>query len=266
MKSYNTAYYLLAVLLIMGAFASMAQNDYGMTILSGVSLVFAILFLIQFIRQLRSSIKNDQSDPLEFLVLFFLASVFFLRTFQLFIPFMEGIFGAAGIFLALIYLRKTTRNFYHLRSKNKTLSILVLISYLSVVLFSVAMVMLVTAPRSARWVGACAICMALFFLVTALFRTPFIIEGKKSTVISTIVLYKDRYILLLSLFLIFSLYIGLTGAGVLPRLYSDNYPQPYYHLINQAESGKEKPVDGQYKYEVFKKMYDEFENKNLKIK
>ena len=35
MKSYNSIYYLLAVMLILGGFASMAQNDYGMLILSG---------------------------------------------------------------------------------------------------------------------------------------------------------------------------------------------------------------------------------------
>ncbi len=42
MKSYNTLYYLLTVLLIMGAFASMAQNSYGMQIISVVCIAFGL--------------------------------------------------------------------------------------------------------------------------------------------------------------------------------------------------------------------------------
>jgi hypothetical protein len=262
MKSYNTAYYLLTVLLITGAFASMAQNEYGMTILSGVSIAFALLFLIQLIGHIRSPVQTNRSDQFEFLILFLLASIFFFRTLQIFVPFIEGIFGAAGIFLALIYLIKTIQNFDRLRS-NSTLSILVLISYLSIVLFCIAMVMIKPAPQLARWIGGAAILCTVIFLVAAFFRTSFVVAGEKTNIISAIGFNRDRFYLLLSLLIIFCLYIGLTGDGILPGLYSDNYPQSYYRLINQAESGKEKPVNGQYKYQAFKKMYDDYVNKNL---
>jgi hypothetical protein len=76
--------------------------------------------------------------------------------------------------------------------------------------------------------------------------------------------FRDRFYLLLTLFILFTLYVGLTGAGVLPRLYSDNYPQAYYKLVNEAETGKEKPTDGRYRYENFKTAYDQFVEKNMK--
>ena len=53
MKSYNTIFYLLFVLLIMGAFASMAQNNYGMKILAGVAVAFGIVFLIRFLESFK---------------------------------------------------------------------------------------------------------------------------------------------------------------------------------------------------------------------
>src|SRR5713226_610807 len=104
MKSYNTVYYLLTVLLIMGGFASMAQNSYGMPIISAVCLAFALIFLIQFFRELRLKEINRTEQAIEFFVLFILAFIFTLRTLQIYFPFIEWIFVAAAVVLALNYL------------------------------------------------------------------------------------------------------------------------------------------------------------------
>jgi hypothetical protein len=45
-------------------------------------------------------------------------------------------------------------------------------------------------------------------------------------------------------------------------MYTDEYPQAYFELVKQAESGKEKPVNGKYKHEEFKDMYDRFVSRN----
>jgi len=34
--------------------------------------------------------------------------------------------------------------------------------------------------------------------------------------------------------------------------------------VNNAETGKEKPVSGEFKYQEFKKSYDQFVDRNLK--
>ena len=46
MKNYYTIYYLLVMLLILGAFASMAQNGYGIAIIGGVALTFGLIFFM----------------------------------------------------------------------------------------------------------------------------------------------------------------------------------------------------------------------------
>ncbi|MBA2746636.1 MAG: hypothetical protein H0U44_10455, partial [Flavisolibacter sp.] len=58
MKKFNTIYYLLFILLVMGAFASMAQNSYGLKIMGGVAFVFALVFLLEFISVLRTKDKR----------------------------------------------------------------------------------------------------------------------------------------------------------------------------------------------------------------
>jgi hypothetical protein len=98
----------------------------------------------------------------------------------------------------------------------------------------------------------------------SLFNGNFLVVGEKTTAVKTISGFRDRYFLLISLFILFAIYVGFTGSGVLPKLYSDKYPQAYYQLVNRAESGKEKPVDGRFEYETFRKNYEQLLEKNLR--
>ena len=104
MKSYNTIYYLLTVMLILGGFASMAQNDYGMLILSGVSIAFALIFLVQLIRTFSSGMVTDPSLRLEFFALFLLADLFALRIFSTLHSFLEWFFAGAATCTGLSFI------------------------------------------------------------------------------------------------------------------------------------------------------------------
>ena len=53
----NLYYFLLFILLIMGTFASMAQNNYGMKIIGGVAFAFALIFIVEFISVIRKNGK-----------------------------------------------------------------------------------------------------------------------------------------------------------------------------------------------------------------
>ena len=264
MKSYNTVYYLLSVLLIMGGFASMAQNSYGMPIISAVCMAFGLIFLIQFIQALRANEPNRTEQAVEFFVLFILACIFTLRTLQIYFPFIEWIFVTAAVILALNYLTRLRHWFRQINQKNKALARLILIAYLGIVLFCIAMVEITFKPRIARWTGGLAIVLVFIFLLSGLFKRNFMLEGESKSAFSILAGFKDRLYLLLSLFIIFSLYFGLSGAGILPKLYSDKFPQAYFELVNKAETGKEEPVNGKFKYQEFKKNYDQFVERNMK--
>jgi hypothetical protein len=265
MKSYNTVYYLLTVLLIMGGFASMAQNSYGMPIISAVCMAFGLIFLIQFIQELGMKESNRTEQAIEFFVLFILAFIFTLRTLQIYFPFIEWMFVAAAAVLALIYLTRLRHWFRQINLKNKTLARLILIAYLSIVLFCIAMVEVTFKPRIARWTGSVALMLVFVFLISGLVRSQFLIEGESHSAFSMIAGFKDRVYLLLSLFIIFSLYFGLSASGILPKLYSNKFPQAYFELVNNAETGKEKPAKGGvFKYQEFKKSYDQFVDRNMK--
>ena len=171
MKSYNTVYYLLTVLLIMGGFASMAQNSYGMPIISAVCMAFGLVFFIQFIQALRANEPNRAEQAIEFFALFVLAFIFTLRTLQIYFPFIEWIFVAAAAVLALNYFTRLRHWFRLINQKNKMLAGLVLIAYLSVLLFCIAMVEITLKPRIARWTGGLALLLVFVFLLPGSVQT-----------------------------------------------------------------------------------------------
>gem|GEM_PF-6082583 len=65
-------------------------------------------------------------------------------------------------------------------------------------------------------------------------------------------------IILMTGFLLISIYSGLHLVGLFPSLYTNKIPQTYIELINRAETGQETPENGTYRHEKYKKAYDEF--------
>ena len=85
MKRYNVVYYVLFLAVTMGAFASMAQNSYGMKLMGLVCLGFCLTFLYELffsVPKLQDlSLKSKRWFSLELVALNFLALLFFFRSF-----------------------------------------------------------------------------------------------------------------------------------------------------------------------------------------
>ncbi len=90
----------------MGAFASMAQNSYGLKIMGGVAFVFGLLFLIEFISVLQEKGKKDIYKLIEPVCLLLLSVIFAFRVFYIYFFFVELLFASVGAVLILIYTIK----------------------------------------------------------------------------------------------------------------------------------------------------------------
>ena len=228
MKSYNSIYYLLTVLLIMGGFASMAQNDYGMLILSGVSLAFGLIFLLQLTRSFSPGAASDSSLRMELFALFLLAALLMLKTFQVYIPFTEWIFAFAALVLAFIYFGRMIRYFRQYESKNKVLAILLAVFYLAIVFFFLSMVMISFNPGLVKITGGIACILIFGAVLFSLFNGNFLVTGEKTTAVKTISGFRDRYFLLISLFVSYSPFtLGLP----VPACFLDYTPTNIPRLI-----------------------------------
>ena len=267
MKKNNPIYFLLFILLIMGTFASMAQNNYGMKIIGGVAFAFALIFIIEFISIVRQNDKIDVYTLIEPVCLFLLAFIFGLRVFYIHFPYVELLFEAASILLMLVYLRKMILRYRYYRPKNNFLSMFVLIFHLSIVLFLASLVMAPFAPKTGEVTGTIALVLLLVFIVASAFKKELLVEGVNMSAFKIVKHFQDHSIIIVSLFLLFSLYFGFNRIGILPGVYSDEFPKTYIELVDKATSGKEKPVDGKYKYEEFMDKYEQFlKHNNIKDK
>jgi len=265
MKKYNPIYYLLFILLVMGAFASMAQNSYGLKIMGSVAFIFGIVFIVELITVLRKKEKKDVYVLLELTGLSLLSIIFGLRVFYIRFPYIEFLFGAAGVLLVLVYLRKMILRFRHFQPRNSFLARLVLVFHFSIILFLISLAMVPFSPKIAEITGAGAFVLLLGFIVAGFFKRDLLVDGENISAFKMVRHFKDHSIVIGTLILLFSLYIGFNRIGVLPGIYSDEFPRAYFELVNKATSKKEKPVDGKYKYEEFMKKYEQFlKHNNIK--
>lgn len=265
MRKYNTIFYLLFILLVMGTFASMAQNSYGLKIMGGVAFLFGLVFIVEFISALRKNDDKNRFALIEPACLFLLSVIFGFRVFYIHFPYIELLFGAAAALLALIYLMQMILRFRHFQNKNNFIAIIVIVYHLSIILFLGSLAMVPFAPKIAEVTGAAALILLVVFIIAGFFKKELLVEGENISVFKMIRRFKGHSIIIVSLFLLFSLYVGFNRIGVLPDIYSDEFPRAYFELVDKATSKKEKPVDGKYKYEEFMEKYQQFLKHN-KIK
>ena len=258
MKGYNTLYYLLFVALITGTLAAIAQNSYGIKILGAVSIAFAILFLIQFINSFTQKTKRNIYSSLELGCLFILSVIFVLRVFYISFYYAELLFVLASLILIALYFRKMLETVRTMQSKNIFLSVLICLFYLAIIFYFISLSSINFQQQFSQVAGIIAFGILIAFIACSVIKPDLFLEGQRVAAFRLLAKKKDNAVLILSLFLLFTLYKGFTMTGMLPKIYSDEYPQQYFELINKAESGKELPVQGKYKYQKFKEGYENF--------
>ena len=151
--------------------------------------------------------------------------------------------------------------------KNNFLAMLVLVFHLSIILFFISLVMVPFEQSIAEVAGIGAFVLLLIFIVAGLLNKKLLVEGENISAFLMVRRFKDHSIIIVSLVLMFSFYIGFNKIGVLPGIYSDEFPRAYFELVNKANTEKEKAEDGQYKHEEFMKKYKQFlKNNNIKDK
>ncbi|HLO82670.1 MAG TPA: hypothetical protein VK166_17010 [Chitinophagaceae bacterium] len=263
MKTYNTIYFLLFVLLIMGAFASMAQNSYGLKLLGVVGIAFGVLFLYQLIRYQMRPGKKDRLLQLELVSLTVLSSIFAFRVFNIHSEITDMLFVAAGIVLAGVYFAKMAASYSTLKRSNQILALLIATFYLSVIMFIIFIITGVYSPMISKVAGIIGFVLLVIFLVAAIVKGEFLVEGDNISAFRWIIGAKDSSGLLISLFSVAALYFALNSAGILPPLYVDELPQAYYKLVKDANSDKGTQASGATSHDRFKQEYDKFVSRNI---
>lgn len=262
MKKYTTLYYLLFVLIVMGAFAAMAQNEYGIIILGLAAASFSLLFLVQLISVLSAKDSVNKVEVVELVSLFILATILAMRVFYIRFQFVEIVFGLAGLALILVYVSKMVQAYSSFKSESKRLAWLIVTFYSSIILYSVSMVAVPFLPSLSEAAGIIAFGLLLLTAIASLVSKGILVNGERFSGVQFVFRLKDKSGILVVLFLLFTCYVGFSKIGFIPAMYSNEFPQGYYELVKRAETGKEKPVNDKFRHEEFKAQYDRFIDRN----
>lgn len=258
MKKYNPAYYLLFILLVTGTFASMAQNSYGLKMIGGVAFVFALVFLAEFVTRIRKGKRKNFLVLAEPFCLFLLAVIFGFRVFYVYFPYVEYLFVTASLVLAVLFFVKMVRRFRDMKDKNMSLALLGLVFHVSIICFLTALAVTPFSLILADTAGTAGFVLLAIFVLAGLLKRKFSVDGEQVSPFGMVRVFPDHSIVIVTLFVLFSLYTGLNRLGILPGIYSDEFPRAYYTLVDDAASKDEKPVDGQYRYQKFMEQYQLF--------
>jgi hypothetical protein len=261
MNRYNTLYYLLILLLITGAFASMAQNGYGIKLMGFVAATFFLLFLVQAVEYVQQGLTKPL-PLIELISLTLLSGIISLRVFYIHFPYAETLYGLAGLSLFLVYAIKLVTIFPQIRNENRFLSWMVLLFFGSLSLFVLSLTITPFFPWLAEPAGMGAFALILIFTAVSLTKNDVLYQGESVNALKIATRAEPRAVMLLSIFMLFSLYIGLTKVNLIPAVYSDEYPRAYFELVNRAESGEEDPENGRYQHELFQEEYEAFIDKH----
>jgi hypothetical protein len=145
-----------------------------------------------------------------------------------------------------------------LKPVNKQLAFLVLVFHASLVIFLLSLAVAAFSFSLSSILGILAFVLLLAFIIAALLKGDLIIEGVKISPLASVWKMRDHSVIIATIFLLFTLYFGMNRLGIVPGIYSDEYPRAYFDMINNSSNAKKKAEEGGYTYEVFMEKYKTF--------
>jgi hypothetical protein len=251
MKRYSTVYFLLFALLLLGAFASMAQYSYGMKICGIASFGFAIAFLVE-LWSIQLGEKKRIRHSLELASLALLSLVFTLRNFSIEWLYFN-VLQTVGLTIILVLLC------YNALMQSKAIdttgvATTIVMYYVSIGLFVLSSLSSIAFPPLAQYIMLTALVALSLFIVLAFIVRPVSTDEDAKSMWGYLLRHlKDKSALILIACILVIGYGTLHASGVLPRLYYGTYPQGYQNLIESGVTSSDQNKSGEFKarYEVF---------------
>lgn len=256
MSRYNILYYFLFSFLVMGAFASMAQNDYGLPIMGSVAFCFSIIFLVRLLSILIS--RKNPFAALEWLSLVILSAILGLRFFYVRFAGDEIMLAIAAMVLLIIHARKFVQVFLQNRKDEIRGAASILVFRSCVVLFLVSIAVSPLSDMLATWTGTASLGLFVVFIMINLLGAKVIWEEQAISPLRYVGKLRDASVILLVICVISTSYQGLYKTDLLPPLYSDKFPQAYIRLLNNAGSDQNDSSGGLQTSRAYKEAYEKF--------
>jgi hypothetical protein len=249
-------------LVLLGLFSIMAQNSYGFTLIGVSCFGLAALYLSQITGKLTEDFQGSEKGSLltisELFLLALITALFGFRAFYIRIPYADIIFMMLCSLLLIVYTLIFRQIFMPVKIASPLLSRDTGFFYASVLIFLSAMVARILNPFLSSILGSLGLIASLPFLISLLRNKKYSYSGRSVTMFQFIIGSRHKAGMLFLFFIFSAVYVGLSTLHLVPTIGNTDKPPAYIELINQAETGREKPVNGGYKHEIFKEAMDKF--------
>jgi hypothetical protein len=262
MKISQVLQYLSLGLILAGLSAMMAKNGYGYTLMGLACFGLAALYFAQVswkvIEDFSGLEKKEISGLSELLLLAILISLFGFRAFYINLPFSDIIFITVCGLLIVVYCLIAAVTFNSAKKENTGLAVIIAFFFSSLILFLLSLGSRIFNPALSSVIGILGFLASFPFMISLLHQKKYDYSGKSITIFQFIVASGNKAGMLFLFFILSAVYVGLSNFKIIPAIENADKPPAYIELINQAESGKDKPVNGKYKYEIYKEAMDKF--------
>jgi hypothetical protein len=242
------------LLLVMGAFASMALNSYGILLMSYVALGFGLVFLFELLLLLPKEEEMTKfykaSLAMELVSLSGLCLLYFLRGISVEIPYSFSL--TLVLFLLLFAV-----NVYHLLRAWQYAKATPMKVKGSIVLYFAALLLYIASnylPINFIWIAIMmALVLQLAFVVFGWWKGWVIINGEETSAWKKVIQFRNKSGIQLIFFTLASLYFILNSTNLLPPLYNGSLPNGYSNVRDQWQKDKTKtdPADFEEAYKKF---------------
>jgi len=253
---------LLLGLILAGLSAMMAKNGYGYTLMGLSCFGLAALYFAQIIWKVIEDFsgmeKKDISGISELLLLAILISLFGFRAFYINVPFSDIIFVSVCVLLIVVYSLIATGTFIAAKNENPVLAGIIAFFFSSLLLFLLSLGSRIFNVSLSAIAGAFGFLVSVPFIIAVLRQKKYDYSGKSITLFQFIATARNKAGMLFLFFIFSGVYMGLSNFKIIPAIENADKPPAYIEMINQAESGKDIPVNGKYNHEVCKEAMDKF--------
>jgi hypothetical protein len=252
---------------IIGIFASISKNAYGFTLMGVSCFGLAGLYFMQFIWKLiedhAALTKNEKLWLAELLLLSIMLTLFGFRAFYIYYPGSKLLFMVVCIFLVVVYLMLALEVFNTVKRDNKGFGLNILFFHLAIFFFLTSMAAR-PVPTLSIALGILGLVGSVPVILAVLRKQRFEVQGETETLFDFVRKSKNKAGLLFMFFLVSGIYTGLSQFGIIPEIENSDRPKAYIDLINKAESGIEKAVDGKYRHQAYQEAMDRFLERHQK--
>ncbi len=268
MKKYVTAYYLLFVLLVMGAFASMAFNAYGTKLMGIACLGFSFTFLHEAIF---NAGREDLDKPekvwlsLELISLSFISLLFFSKGFFLGLVGTNEAFLLFSLVLLFLVSREAWIQLKLAFDQHWKWGCILLFYFGTVELFILSFIFGTILPGTRTVFASFAVILLVSFILALFVFRRVMVNGDNVSAWGYIAKMKNKWIILVFSCLLIYGYGFLSASNVLPSLYYSKLPNGYIRWVERgnlenAERARQKEREFRERYEQLVEKYSEKSN------